>query len=112
MTVFLPETAQVVYQHALYLSVFCRHEEAMQAMNFAVKILDWFPEGENNFLSAKGPVIFYGRGGGRRESIMQPEKIITPPFSKQNFQLPHRWNAGKKFYPTQTYFVATSKFQT
>jgi hypothetical protein len=40
MTVFLPETAQVVYQHALYLSVFCRHEEAVQAMNFAVKILD------------------------------------------------------------------------
>jgi parallel beta-helix repeat protein len=53
MTVFHPETAQVVYQHALYLSVFCRHEEAMQAMSFAVKILDWFPEGENDFLSAK-----------------------------------------------------------
>jgi hypothetical protein len=53
MTVFHLETAQVVYQHALYLSVFCRHEEAMQVMNFAVKILDWFPEGENDFLSAK-----------------------------------------------------------
>jgi hypothetical protein len=34
---------------------------------------------------AKGPVIIYGRGGGRRKSIMQPEKIITPPFLKQNF---------------------------
>ena len=33
----------------------------------------------------KGPVIIYGRGGGRRESIMQLGKIITPPLSKQNF---------------------------
>ena len=54
-TVFLPETAQVVYQHALYLSVFCRHDEAMQAIQFAVKILDWFPQEENDFLSAQSP---------------------------------------------------------
>ena len=52
-TVFLPETARVVYQHALYLSVFCRHEEAMQAVNFAVKILDWLPDDQSELLSAK-----------------------------------------------------------
>ena len=52
-TVFLPETAQVVYHYAVYLSAFCRHEEAIQTMNFAVKILDWFPEKENERLSAK-----------------------------------------------------------
>jgi parallel beta-helix repeat protein len=46
-SVFLPETARMVYQYALYLSVFCRHEEAVQAMNLAVKILDWIPEGES-----------------------------------------------------------------
>ncbi len=51
--VFLPETARVVYQYALYLSVFCRHEEAMQAMNFAVKILDWLPDDQSELLSAK-----------------------------------------------------------
>lgn len=47
--VFFPETAQIVYQHALYLSVFCRHEEAVRAMNFALKILDWAPKGEYEF---------------------------------------------------------------
>ena len=52
-TVFLPETAQVVYHYALFLSAFCRHEEAMQTMYFAVKILDWFPENEIEHLSAK-----------------------------------------------------------
>ena len=52
-TVFLPETAEVVYQHALYLSTFCRHEEAMQSMTFAIKILEWFPEDEIEHLSAK-----------------------------------------------------------
>jgi parallel beta-helix repeat protein len=51
-SVFLPETARMVYQYALYLSVFCRHEEAVQAMNFALKILDWIPGGESE-LSVK-----------------------------------------------------------
>jgi parallel beta-helix repeat protein len=51
-TVFLPETVRIVYQYALYLSVFYRHEEAVQAMNFALKILDWIPGGESE-LSVK-----------------------------------------------------------
>jgi hypothetical protein len=40
------------------------------------------------FYEHEGPVIIYGRGGGRRESIMQPEKIITPHFSLRPPALP------------------------
>ncbi|XP_046851836.1 uncharacterized protein LOC124445170 [Xenia sp. Carnegie-2017] len=39
--VFFSETANIIYQYALYLSAFCRHNEALQAKYFAMKILDW-----------------------------------------------------------------------
>ena len=46
-TVFLLETARIVYQYALYLSVFCKYEEAMLSVQLAYKILEWITEGES-----------------------------------------------------------------
>ena len=81
-TVFLPETAQVVYQHALYLSAFCKHEEAMQTMNFSVRILDWFPEGEIECLTAKPLISLF------------PHAFPLPEFIRRHVQYCSKTPAG------------------
>ena len=87
-TVFLPETAQVVYQHALYLSAFCKHEEAMQTMNFSVRILDWFPEGEIECLSAKPLTSLFPRAFPLPEFIRRHVQYCskTPAGSSHNLE--------------------------
>ncbi|XP_028405266.1 uncharacterized protein LOC114527776 [Dendronephthya gigantea] len=57
-TVFSEEAARIVYQSALYLSAFCRHEDAMQAMKFAQKILGWVSQDNSEMLSAKINGVF------------------------------------------------------
>ena len=47
----------------------------------------------------KGPVIIYGRGGGRRESIMQPEKSLPHLFLNKIFSYPTGGMLEKKFTP-------------
>ena len=72
ISVFSLETAQIVYQYAVYLSAFCKHEEAMEAMNFAVKILDWIPEDECEW-SAQFNSLF-------------PHRLPLPEFIRRHIQ--------------------------
>ena len=42
-----------------------------------------------NHGNTKGPVIIYGRGGGRRENGGDPKKYVTPSSAWTNFTSPH-----------------------
>ena len=72
ISVFSLGTAQIVYQYAVYLSAFCKHEEAMEAMNFAVRILDWIPEDESEW-SAQFNSLF-------------PHRLPLPEFIRRHIQ--------------------------